>query len=153
MRRLPGSIAAARHAAVSVWISGCRTASFAARCISKRDASAARSVPRVLADGEYSERGSVMPRAARYRRASAILRSSTLSRSVTIAGPAAGFILAGLVIVAVFALGSSVTFYLSEYYIPWWRITRGGPLADNPNLFVLIDFAGRIMRRMRRKGA
>jgi stage IV sporulation protein FB len=67
-------------------------------------------------------------------------RTPTEQILISIAGPAAGFILAGLVIVAVFALGSSVTFYLSEYYIPWWRITRGGPLADNPNLFVLIDF-------------
>jgi stage IV sporulation protein FB len=67
-------------------------------------------------------------------------RTPTEQILISIAGPAAGFILAGLVILGVFALGGSVTFFITDYYIPWWQISMRGLLADKPHLHLLIDF-------------
>jgi Zn-dependent protease len=59
---------------------------------------------------------------------------------ISFAGPAAGFILAAFVIVAVFAAGGSVKGFVTDRYIPWWEIKLGGIMQGNDNLWLLVNY-------------
>lgn len=60
--------------------------------------------------------------------------------AISFAGPAAGFILAALVVVGVIASGGTVGISLGEYYVPTFDVTLRGALADNRNLWLLVQF-------------
>jgi Zn-dependent protease len=66
-------------------------------------------------------------------------RTPTEQIIISFAGPAAGFILAAFVIVAVFATGGYVHFDLGAYYIPYYTTELGGAMADNEPLLGLVN--------------
>lgn len=59
---------------------------------------------------------------------------------ISFAGPAAGFILAALVIAGVYAFGGAVRPTLGPYYLPGWTIELGENMEGNRNLLVLIHY-------------
>ena len=67
-------------------------------------------------------------------------RTPTEQIIISFAGPAAGFILAAFVIVALKATGGDVQFRLGQFYLPTFTASLGGSMADNDKLLDLVHY-------------